>query len=155
GSEMGREMCSHPLVRKLSFTGSTEVGAQLLAQCAPTIKKTGMELGGNAPFLVFADADLDAAVQGAVASKFRNAGQTCVCTNRFLVHEDVYGEFASRLAAAVDALVVGDGFEPGVQIGPLIDAAAVAKVQAHVDDAVARGARVLAGGGRHRLGGHF
>src|SRR5690606_38426794 len=97
GSEMGREMCSHPLVRKLSFTGSTEVGAQLLAQCAPTIKKTGMELGGTAPFLVFADADLDAAVQGAVASKFRNAGQTCVCTNRFLVHEDVYGEFASRL----------------------------------------------------------
>jgi len=155
GSEIGREMCAHRDVRKLSFTGSTEVGALLLAQCAPTIKKTGMELGGNAPFIVFDDADLEAAVQGAVASKFRNAGQTCVCTNRFLVQEGIYEAFASRLTAAVQALVVGDGFEAGVNIGPLIDGAAVAKAQAHVDDAVARGARVLAGGCRHALGGNF
>ncbi|WP_255682090.1 NAD-dependent succinate-semialdehyde dehydrogenase [Luteimonas sp. BDR2-5] len=155
GALIGAEMTSSPDVRKLSFTGSTEVGAQLLAQCAPTIKKTGMELGGNAPFIVFEDADLDAAVQGAVASKFRNAGQTCVCTNRFLVQDSVYDVFVARLTAAVEALQVGDGFQPGVTIGPLIDDAAVRKAQAHVDDAVARGARVLVGGTRHARGGNF
>ena len=155
GSAIGGEFCANPDVRKLSFTGSTEVGAQLLAQCAPTIKKTGMELGGNAPFIVFDDADVEAAVQGAVASKFRNAGQTCVCTNRFLVQDGIYEAFASRLTAAVQALVVGDGFDPGVNLGPLIDRHAVAKAQAHVDDAVARGARVLAGGGPHARGGNF
>ncbi|MGJ4804672.1 NAD-dependent succinate-semialdehyde dehydrogenase [Luteimonas sp. SDU82] len=155
GSAIGAEMTSSPVVRKLSFTGSTEVGAQLLAQCAPDIKKTSMELGGNAPFIVFEDADLDAAVQGAVASKFRNAGQTCVCTNRFLVHERVYDAFAERLVAAVSALVVGDGTQAGVTIGPLIDGNAVAKTREHIEDAVARGARVLAGGDAHALGGNF
>ncbi|MGJ4728136.1 NAD-dependent succinate-semialdehyde dehydrogenase [Luteimonas sp. SDU101] len=155
GSAIGAEMTSSPVVRKLSFTGSTEVGAQLLAQCAPGIKKTSMELGGNAPFIVFEDADLDAAVQGAVASKFRNAGQTCVCTNRFLVHERVYDAFAERLVAAVSALVVGDGTQAGVTIGPLIDGNAVAKTREHIEDAVARGARVLAGGDAHALGGNF
>ena len=155
GSGIGAEMTSSPVVRKLSFTGSTEVGAQLLAQCAPGIKKTSMELGGNAPFIVFEDADLDAAVQGAVASKFRNAGQTCVCTNRFLVHERVYDAFAERLVAAVSALVVGEGTQAGVTIGPLIDGNAVAKTREHIEDAVARGARVLVGGDAHALGGNF
>src|SRR5690606_24439674 len=155
GSAIGAEMTSNPVVRKLSFTGSTEVGAQLLAQCAPDIKKTSMELGGNAPFIVFEDADLDAAVQGAAASKLRNAGQTCVCTNRFLVHERVYEAFAERLVAAVSALVVGEGTQEGVTIGPLIDGNAVAKTREHIEDAVARGARVLAGGDAHALGGNF
>ena len=155
GTAIGGEMTSNPDVRKFSFTGSTEVGAQLLAQCAPTIKKTSMELGGNAPFIVFEDADLDAAVQGAIASKFRNAGQTCVCTNRFLVQESVHDAFAGKLAAAVRALKVGDGFSPDVSIGPMIDAAAVRKTQAHVDDAVSRGASVLVGGGSHENGGCF
>lgn len=154
-AEIGAELCANPDVRKLSFTGSTEVGAQLLAQCAPGIKKTSMELGGNAPFLVFEDADLEAAVRGAVASKFRNAGQTCVCTNRFLVHERVYDEFAGRLAEAVRGLVVGDGTQEGVTIGPLIDERAVAKTREHIEDAVARGARVLVGGRPHALGGNF
>ncbi len=153
--EMGAELTSNPLVRKLTFTGSTEVGAKLLAQCAPTVKKTSMELGGNAPFLVFDDADLDAAVAGAMLSKYRNTGQTCVCANRLLVQDGVYDAFAARLAEAVGRLKVGNGIEPGVTQGPLINAAAVAKVEAHIADAVARGARVAAGGKRHALGGNF
>ncbi|MBW4090188.1 MAG: NAD-dependent succinate-semialdehyde dehydrogenase [Proteobacteria bacterium] len=153
--ETGAELTANPLVRKLSFTGSTEVGAKLLAQCAPTIKKTSMELGGNAPFIVFDDADLDAAVVGAMASKYRNTGQTCVCANRLLVQEGVYDAFAAKLKAAVEAMKVGNGMEPGVSQGPLINAAAVAKVEEHIADAVQRGARVLTGGHRHRLGGNF
>jgi succinate-semialdehyde dehydrogenase/glutarate-semialdehyde dehydrogenase len=153
--EVGGELTSNPLVRKLSFTGSTEVGAKLLAQCAPTIKKTSMELGGNAPFIVFDDADLDAAVEGALASKYRNTGQTCVCANRILVQEGVYDAFAEKLAAAVAKLKVGNGLEPGVTQGPLINQDAVAKVEAHIRDACARGARVLVGGKRHALGGNF
>ncbi|PTQ07451.1 succinate-semialdehyde dehydrogenase I [Sphingomonas oleivorans] len=155
GSEIGGEMTSNPDVRKLSFTGSTEVGAKLLAQCAPTIKKTSMELGGNAPFIVFDDADLDAAVQGALASKYRNAGQTCVCANRLLVQDGVYDAFAAKLKTAVEAMKVGDGFEDGVVIGPLIDEAAVEKAEEHVADAVALGASVVTGGKRHLLGGSF
>ena len=154
-SESGKELCENPLVRKLSFTGSTRVGAILLAQCAPTIKKTSMELGGNAPFIVFDDADLDAAVKGAMASKYRNTGQTCVCANRFLVQDGVYDAFAAKLVEAVRALKVGDGTEEGVTQGPLISRAALGKVQRHVDDAVKRGARVLTGGGGHALGGTF
>ncbi len=153
--EMGAELTSNPLVRKLSFTGSTEIGARLLAQCAPTIKKTSMELGGNAPFIVFDDADLDAAVLGAMASKYRNAGQTCVCANRLLVQGGVYDAFAAKLKAAVEALRVGDGMEPGVTQGPLINAEAVAKVEAHIADALKRGARVVTGGARHPRGGNF
>jgi succinate-semialdehyde dehydrogenase/glutarate-semialdehyde dehydrogenase len=153
--ETGAELTANPMVRKLSFTGSTEVGAKLLAQCAPTIKKTSMELGGNAPFIVFDDADLDAAVVGAMASKYRNTGQTCVCANRLLVQEGVYDAFAAKLKAAVEAMKVGNGMEPGVSQGPLINAAAVAKVEEHIADAVQRGARVLTGGHRHRLGGNF
>ncbi|BDU77775.1 NAD-dependent succinate-semialdehyde dehydrogenase [Mesoterricola sediminis] len=152
---IGQELTTNPHVRKLTFTGSTEVGKRLLAQCAGTVKKVSMELGGNAPFLVFDDADLEAAVAGAVASKFRNSGQTCVCTNRFLVQEGIRPAFAEALAAAVADLQVGDGREPGVQQGPLIDEGAVAKVEAHIRDAVARGARILAGGSRHALGGTF
>jgi len=143
---IGAELTGNPDVRKFSFTGSTEVGAQLLAQCAPTIKKTSMELGGNAPFIVFDDADLDAAVTGAIASKYRNAGQTCVCANRILVQDGVYDRFAQKLVEAVGKLKVGDGFEEGIAIGPLIDRAALEKVEAHVGDAVARGARTLIGG---------
>jgi succinate-semialdehyde dehydrogenase/glutarate-semialdehyde dehydrogenase len=153
--ETGAELTSNPLVRKLTFTGSTEVGAKLLAQCAPTIKKTSMELGGNAPFIVFDDADLDAAVQGAMASKYRNTGQTCVCANRLLVQDGVYEAFAAKLKAAVEALKVGDGMEPGVTQGPLINAAAVQKVEEHIADAVKRGARVVTGGKRHARGGNF
>jgi succinate-semialdehyde dehydrogenase/glutarate-semialdehyde dehydrogenase len=152
---MGAELTSNPLVRKLSFTGSTEVGAKLLAQCAPTIKKTSMELGGNAPFIVFDDADLDAAVAGAMASKYRNAGQTCVCANRLLVQEGVYDAFAAKLKAAVEAMKVGNGMEPGVSQGPLINADAVAKVEEHIADALKRGAAVVTGGKRHRIGGNF
>ena len=155
GSEIGGEFTSNPDVRKLSFTGSTEVGALLLAQCAPTIKKTSMELGGNAPFIVFDDADLDAAVQGALASKYRNAGQTCVCANRLLVQDGVYDAFAAKLKLAVDAMLVGDGFDPGVAIGPLIDSAAVEKAEAHVADAVAHGAKILTGGSRIAREGTF
>jgi succinate-semialdehyde dehydrogenase/glutarate-semialdehyde dehydrogenase len=153
--ETGRELTSNPIVRKLSFTGSTEVGRVLLAQCAPTIKKTSMELGGNAPFIVFDDADLDAAVQGAMASKYRNTGQTCVCANRILVQDGVYEAFAEKLKAAVEALKVGPGMEPGVTQGPLINAAAVAKVEEHIADATAKGARIVTGGKRHPLGGNF
>jgi succinate-semialdehyde dehydrogenase/glutarate-semialdehyde dehydrogenase len=152
---VGREWCDSPVVRKLSFTGSTEVGRILMAQSAPTLKKLSMELGGNAPFIVFEDADLDAAVEGALVSKYRNAGQTCVCTNRFYAHEAIYEEFVTRLAAKVRALVVGPGDAPGVQQGPLIDAQALAKVEAHVADAVAHGARVLTGGARDARGGTF
>lgn len=154
-SESGKELCENPLVRKLSFTGSTRVGAILLAQCAPTVKKTSMELGGNAPFIVFDDADLDAAVQGAMASKYRNTGQTCVCANRILVQDGVFDAFAEKLVAAVRALKVGDGSEEGVTQGPLISRNALGKVQRHVDDAVQRGARLLTGGTGHALGGTF
>jgi succinate-semialdehyde dehydrogenase/glutarate-semialdehyde dehydrogenase len=153
--ETGAELTSNPLVRKLTFTGSTEVGAKLLAQCAPTIKKTSMELGGNAPFIVFDDADLDAAVAGAMASKYRNTGQTCVCANRILVQDGVYDAFAAKLKAAVEAMKVGNGMEPGVSQGPLINADAVTKVEEHIADAVKRGATVVTGGHRHRLGGTF
>ncbi|WP_455232882.1 NADP-dependent succinate-semialdehyde dehydrogenase [Geopseudomonas aromaticivorans] len=151
--EVGAELCENPIVRKLSFTGSTAVGIQLMAQCAPTVKKLSLELGGNAPFIVFADADLDAAVEGAMISKYRNAGQTCVCANRIYVQESVYDAFAAKLAAAVATLKVGNGSEAGVTTGPLIDARAVAKVQRHLDDALSQGARVLAGG--QALGGNF
>ena len=153
--ETGAELTSNPLVRKLTFTGSTEVGAKLLAQCAPTIKKTSMELGGNAPFIVFDDADLDAAVAGAMASKYRNTGQTCVCANRILVQDGVYDAFAAKLKAAVEAMKVGNGMEPGVSQGPLINADAVKKVEEHIADAVKRGASVVTGGHRHKLGGTF
>jgi len=152
---IGGELTRNPTVRKLSFTGSTAVGRLLYAQSAPTIKKLSLELGGNAPFIVFDDADLDAAVEGAMLSKFRNAGQTCVCANRIYVHERVYAAFADKLAAAVSRLVVGNGLEAGVQQGPLINAAALAKVEAHIADAVGLGARVLVGGARHALGGNF
>ena len=153
--ETGRELTSNPLVRKLTFTGSTEVGRVLLAQCASTIKKTSMELGGNAPFIVFDDADLDAAVQGAMASKYRNTGQTCVCANRILVQDGVYDAFAARLKAAVEALKVGPGMEPGVTQGPLINEDAVRKVEEHIADAVRKGAQVVTGGRRHARGGNF
>ena len=151
----GQELTSNPLVRKLTFTGSTEVGAKLLAMCAPTIKKTSMELGGNAPFIVFDDADLDAAVLGAMASKYRNTGQTCVCANRILVQDGVYDAFAAKLQAAVEALKVGNGMEPGVTQGPLINAEAVTKVEEHIADALAKGARIVTGGHRHSRGGTF
>ena len=153
--ETGKELTGNPLVRKLTFTGSTEVGRILLAQCAPTIKKTSMELGGNAPFIVFDDADLDAAVQGAMASKYRNTGQTCVCANRILVQEGVYDAFAAKLKAAVEALKVGDGMEPNVTQGPLINADAVTKVEEHIADATRRGATIVTGGKRHSRGGNF
>lgn len=152
---IGGEMTSNPIVRKVSFTGSTEVGKVLMAQCAATVKKTSMELGGNAPFIVFDDADLDEAVKGALISKYRNAGQTCVCANRFLVQDGVYDEFSQKLAKAVSALQVGNGVQPGVQIGPLIDENAVAKVQEHVDDALAKGARIVVGGKPHPAGSNF
>ena len=154
-AETGGEMTSNPLVRKLTFTGSTEVGAKLLAQCAPTVKRTSMELGGNAPFIVFDDADLDAAVLGAMASKYRNTGQTCVCANRILVQASVYDAFAAKLKVAVEALRVGNGMEPGMTQGPLINADAVLKVEEHIADALARGGRVVTGGGRHANGGNF
>ena len=152
---MGEELTGNPLVRKLSFTGSTEVGSKLLAMCAPTVKKTSMELGGNAPFIVFDDADLDQAVLGAMASKYRNTGQTCVCANRLLVQDGVYDAFSAKLKAAVEAMKVGNGMEPGVSQGPLINADAVAKVEEHIADALARGASVVTGGHRHKLGGTF
>lgn len=152
---IGGELTANPIVRKLSFTGSTEVGRLLMAQCAPTVKKLSLELGGNAPFVVFDDADLDAAVEGAMASKYRNAGQTCVCANRLLVQDGVYEAFAAKLAARVATLKVGAGIEEGVVQGPLIDAAAVAKVEAHIADALAKGARIVVGGKRHGRGGTF
>ena len=152
---IGGEMCANPIVRKISFTGSTEVGRLLMKQAAPTIKKISLELGGNAPFIVFDDADLDAAAEGAIVSKYRNAGQTCVCANRFFVHEKVYDAFAQKLAVKVGALKVGRGTETGVTQGPLINADAVAKVEEHLADAKARGAKVAIGGTRHALGGTF
>jgi len=148
-------MTSNPLVRKMTFTGSTKTGKLLLRQCADTVKNVSMELGGNAPFIVFDDADLDAAVAGALASKYRASGQTCVCANRILVQDGVYDDFAAKLAARVAALVVGDGLEAGVEQGPLIDENALRKVEAHVADAVEKGATVLAGGKRHALGRTF
>ncbi len=151
--EIGAEMTSSPIVRMLTFTGSTEIGKVLIEQCAKTVKKVGMELGGNAPFIVFDDADLDAAVAGAMASKYRNAGQTCVCANRILVQDNVYEAFAERLAAAVAKMKVGAGTEEGVTTGPLINAAAVRKVEEHIADAVSKGAKVVAGG--EALGGNF
>ncbi|MES2740669.1 MAG: NAD-dependent succinate-semialdehyde dehydrogenase [Pseudomonadota bacterium] len=152
---IGAEMTANPTVRKLSFTGSTAVGRTLMEQCAPTIKKLSLELGGNAPFIVFEDADLDAAVEGAIASKFRNMGQTCVCANRLYVQDAVYDAFAEKLVAAVAKLKVGNGLEPGVTQGPLIEDKAVQKVEEHVADALAKGARLLAGGKRHALGRSF
>jgi len=153
--EIGAEMTSNPIVRALSFTGSTEIGKLLMAQCASTVKKVGLELGGNAPFIVFDDADLDAAVAGAMASKYRNAGQTCVCANRLLVQDGVYDAFAEKLAKAVTTLKVGDGFGDGITTGPLINAAAVDKVEEHVTDALKKGGTVITGGKRHALGGTF
>jgi len=152
---IGGELTSSPVVRKLSFTGSTEVGATLLAQCAPTIKKTSMELGGNAPFIVFDDADVDAAVKGAMAAKYRNGGQACVAANRLLVQSGIYDAFSKKLAAATAELKVGNGLDDGVVQGPLINEDAVLKVEEHISDAVAKGARVVAGGKRHALGGSF
>lgn len=153
--EIGLEMCTNPIVRKVSFTGSTEVGRILLRQSADTVKKLSLELGGNAPFIVFDDADIDAAVDGAIASKYRNAGQTCVCANRIYVQEAVYDEFARKFAAKVGQMKVGSGIEAGVVIGPLIEAAAIAKVESHVADAVALGAKVILGGARHERGPLF
>ncbi len=152
---MGLELCTNPKVRKVTFTGSTEVGRILMRQCAHDIKKLSLELGGNAPFLVFADADLDKAVEGALIAKYRNAGQTCVCANRFYVQRPVVEAFAAKLAAASAALKVGDGTALGVQIGPLIDAEGLAKVEDHLADAVSKGARIVQGGGRSALGGTF
>jgi succinate-semialdehyde dehydrogenase / glutarate-semialdehyde dehydrogenase len=152
---IGGEMCAHPTVRKVSFTGSTEVGRLLMKQSAPTVKKISLELGGNAPFIVFDDADLDAAVEGAMASKYRNSGQTCVCANRLFVHDKVYDKFAEKLVAKVKSLQVSSGTEAGATQGPLIDLAALAKVEDHVADATSGGAKVLAGGKRHARGGTF
>ncbi|KAB0668702.1 NADP-dependent succinate-semialdehyde dehydrogenase [Oryzomonas sagensis] len=152
---IGGEMTANPIVRKLTFTGSTEIGKLLMQQCAGTVKKVAMELGGNAPFIVFDDADLDAAVEGAIASKYRNSGQTCVCTNRFLVQAGIYDAFAEKLSAAVGRLKVGDGLKGDTQQGPLIDMKAVEKVEEHIADALAKGARIVAGGKRHELGGSF
>jgi succinate-semialdehyde dehydrogenase / glutarate-semialdehyde dehydrogenase len=153
--EIGGEMTSNPLVRCLTFTGSTEIGKLLMAQCATTVKKVGLELGGNAPFIVFDDADLDAAVTGAMASKFRNAGQTCVCANRILVQAGIYDAFAAKLTEEVRKLKVGNGIEDGVMIGPLINPAAVKKVIGHIEDALSKGAKVATGGKPHALGGNF
>jgi succinate-semialdehyde dehydrogenase/glutarate-semialdehyde dehydrogenase len=152
---IGGELTASPVVRKLSFTGSTEVGAQLLAQCAPTIKKTSMELGGNAPFIVFDDADLEAAVAGALVAKYRNTGQTCVAANRMLVQSGIYDAFAKRLAEETAKLKVGNGMEQGVVLGPLINGDAVDKVEEHIADALAKGAHIATGGKRHALGGSF
>jgi len=152
---IGGEMTANPIVRKLTFTGSTEIGKLLMEQCAGTVKKLALELGGNAPFIVFDDADLDAAVEGAVISKYRNTGQTCVCTNRFLIQDKIYDAFAAKLVAAVEKFKVGDGLQGETQQGPLINMAAVEKVEEHIADAIAKGARILSGGKRHALGGSF
>jgi len=152
---VGAALTQSPIVRKLSFTGSTEVGKVLLKQCADTVKKVSMELGGNAPFIVFDDADLDKAIDGVMASKFRNTGQTCVCANRIFVHDKIYDEFSKLLSIRVGQLKAGNGLEQGVTIGPLIDEAAVEKVEEHIEDALAKGAKVILGGQRHVLGGHF
>lgn len=154
-SAIGGELTRNPIVRKLSFTGSTEIGQTLMAQCAETVKKVSLELGGNAPFIVFDDADLTQAVAGAVASKYRNSGQTCICANRFLIQAGIYQAFAEKLAEAVAQLKVGNGLTEGVQQGPLIDEAAVKKVETHIQDAVAKGANIVIGGQRHELGGTF
>ncbi len=154
-AEIAEELTSNPVVRKISFTGSTEIGRQIMEKCAHDIKKVSLELGGNAPFIVFDDADLDAAVEGALASKFRNAGQTCVCANRLYVHDKVYDAFVDKLASAAGALKVGDGFTDGVTLGPLIDDKAVAKVREHIEDALAKGAKVVQGGGAHAQGENF
>jgi succinate-semialdehyde dehydrogenase/glutarate-semialdehyde dehydrogenase len=154
-AEIAEELTSNPVVRKISFTGSTEIGRQIMGKCAHDIKKVSLELGGNAPFIVFDDADLDAAVEGALASKFRNAGQTCVCANRLYVHDKVYDAFVDKLACAVGALKIGDGFSEGVMLGPLIDGKAVAKVREHIEDALAKGAKVVQGGGAHTQGANF
>lgn len=154
-TELGAEFTENPIVRKLTFTGSTEVGRKLMAQCAPTIKKLSLELGGNAPFIVFNDADLDAAVEGAIASKYRNAGQTCVCANRLYVQSGVYDEFAKKLAVAVGNLNVGNGVDAGVTTGPMIEEKAVQKVEEHIADATSKGASVILGGKRHTLGHSF
>jgi succinate-semialdehyde dehydrogenase/glutarate-semialdehyde dehydrogenase len=153
--QIGAAICDSPVVTKLSFTGSTEVGRILMRQSADTIKKLSLELGGNAPFIVFDDADMDAAVEGAIASKFRNAGQTCVCANRLFVQDGVFDAFAQKLAVRVAQLQVGDGLSAGVTQGPLIDDAALAKVESHVADAIAKGAKLVAGGKRHALGGTY
>jgi len=153
--EIGAELTANPLVRKLSFTGSTSIGKLLMAQCASNVKKVSLELGGNAPFIVFDDADIDAAIVGAIASKYRNTGQTCVCANRLLVQEGIYDEFAAKLAQAVSQLKVGDGLKGETQQGPLINMAAVEKVESHISDAVNQGAKVAFGGQRHALGGTF
>ncbi|MCL4117466.1 UNVERIFIED_CONTAM: hypothetical protein GTU68_054827 [Idotea baltica] len=153
--DIGKEFCENSKVRKLTFTGSTEVGRILMAQCAPQIMKLSLELGGNAPFIVFDDADVDAAVQGALISKFRNNGQTCVCSNRIYVQEGVYEEFSKKLAAEVNKMVVGDGLIDGVTTGPLIDMGGLEKVEEHIDDATSKGARIIAGGKRHSLGSTF
>ncbi|MGV8996514.1 MAG: NAD-dependent succinate-semialdehyde dehydrogenase [Parvibaculaceae bacterium] len=154
-SEIGGEMTSSPIVRKVTFTGSTEIGKKLMEQAASTVKKVGLELGGNAPFIVFDDADIDAAVEGAIASKYRNTGQTCICTNRFLVQDSVYDSFVEKLTAKVKAMKQGGGFEEGVVQGPLIDMAAVEKAEEHVADAIAHGGRVITGGKRSALGHSF
>jgi succinate-semialdehyde dehydrogenase / glutarate-semialdehyde dehydrogenase len=153
--EIGLELCNNPIVKKVSFTGSTEVGRILLRQSANTVKKLSLELGGNAPFIVFDDADIDAAVDGAIASKYRNAGQTCVCANRIYVQDSVYDAFATKFTAKVAVMPVGEGITPGVVIGPLIETAAITKVQAHIADATAKGAKVVLGGKPHALGGLF
>lgn len=152
---IGGELTGNPKVRKLTFTGSTEIGVQLMQECAVTVKKVSMELGGNAPFLVFDDADIDAAVEGAIISKFRNCGQTCVCTNRFYVQDAVYDEFVSKLAARAAAMPIGYGMDEGTVVGPLIDLGAVEKVEEHLEDALSGGATLLTGGKRHALGGSF
>ncbi|MFQ5994508.1 MAG: NAD-dependent succinate-semialdehyde dehydrogenase [Acidiferrobacterales bacterium] len=154
-AEIGAELTGNPTVRKLGFTGSTEVGKQLMAQCAGTVKKVSFELGGNAPFIIFDDADIDAAVAGAMASKYRNTGQTCVCANRVLVQDGVYEAFAAKMANLAGSLKVGNGLEEGVEQGPLIDMRAVEKVELHIADATKKGAQVVAGGSRHALGGTF
>lgn len=153
--DVGGELTSNPIVRKLSFTGSTDIGRQLMAECAKDIKKVSLELGGNAPFIVFDDADLDAAVEGALISKYRNNGQTCVCANRLYVQDGVYEAFVEKLKTAVNRLNIGNGLEQGITTGPLIDSKAVAKVEDHIADAVSKGARVIAGGKLHTLGGTF
>ncbi|MBW4793276.1 NADP-dependent succinate-semialdehyde dehydrogenase [Pseudomonas tolaasii] len=153
--EVGSELTSNPIVRKLSFTGSTEIGRQLMAECAQDIKKVSLELGGNAPFIVFDDADLDKAVEGAIISKYRNNGQTCVCANRIYVQSAVYDAFADRLKVAVEKLKIGNGFDEGITTGPLIDEKAVAKVKEHIEDALSKGATVISGGKTHALGGTF
>jgi succinate-semialdehyde dehydrogenase/glutarate-semialdehyde dehydrogenase len=154
-TEIGGEMTSNPIVRKLTFTGSTEIGKLLMEQSAGTVKKVSLELGGNAPFIVFDDADIEMAVKGAIASKYRNAGQTCVCANRILVQDGVYDAFSARLAEVAGAMKVGSGVEQGTVIGPLIDMRAVEKVEQHIADAVQKGAKVALGGRRHALGGSF